>query len=111
MSKLSMITSFWKNRDQFERVFTKEKFDAMTRMIPLIYKGEYKPSKWRHLVIGVAAIVYVVSPLDFLPEVALGPIGILDDIAILAFGIKYINKELNHFLEWEDNLRDTIFND
>ncbi len=33
----------------------------------------------------VAAIAYFISPLDFLPELILGPIGYMDDIAIAAY--------------------------
>ncbi len=32
-----------------------------------------------------AAIAYFISPLDFLPELILGPLGFLDDIAIVAY--------------------------
>lgn len=111
MSKLSLLNSFWRNREEFKDVFTLDKFEALTRMLPLIIKGEYKPSKWRHIVLGFGALVYVISPLDFIPEVALGPIGLLDDIAILAFGANSINKELINFLAWEEQQRDTLFVD
>lgn len=33
------------------------------------------------------AIAYFVSPLDLIPEVVLGPIGFLDDIAIAAYAL------------------------
>lgn len=32
-----------------------------------------------------AAIVYFISPIDFLPEAILGPIGYMDDIAVAAY--------------------------
>ncbi len=32
-----------------------------------------------------AAIAYYVSPLDFIPELVLGPVGFVDDIAIAAY--------------------------
>ncbi|MGI9526425.1 MAG: YkvA family protein [Weeksellaceae bacterium] len=111
MSKLSLLTSFWRRKDDFKGVFTKEKFDALTRMIPLIYQGEYKPEKWSRFLLGVGALIYVLSPLDFIPEVALGPLGLLDDIAILAFAANSINKELNSFLDWEESERDILFVD
>jgi uncharacterized membrane protein YkvA (DUF1232 family) len=31
----------------------------------------------------IAALVYVVSPFDFIPEIIAGPLGIADDAAIL----------------------------
>lgn len=39
-----------------------------------------------------AAVTYFVSPLDFLPELLLGPLGYIDDIAILAW---VLNSMLN----------------
>jgi uncharacterized membrane protein YkvA (DUF1232 family) len=36
--------------------------------------------------IPVAAIAYVLSPLDLLPALALGPVGTLDDVGIILLG-------------------------
>ena len=41
----------------------------------------------------VAVIAYFISPIDLLPEMLLGPIGYLDDIALTAYVInEYINQ-------------------
>ena len=41
----------------------------------------------------VAVIAYFISPLDLLPELFLGPLGYLDDIALSAYVInQYINE-------------------
>jgi uncharacterized membrane protein YkvA (DUF1232 family) len=41
----------------------------------------------------VAVIAYFISPIDLLPEIILGPIGYLDDIALTAYVInEYINQ-------------------
>jgi len=40
-----------------------------------------------------AAIVYFVSPLDIVPEILLGPVAWLDDIALAAY---VLNRLLNH---------------
>lgn len=41
------------------------------------------------IIVTVLAIIYIVSPVDFLPELVLGPIGLADDaVAILiAIGV------------------------
>jgi uncharacterized membrane protein YkvA (DUF1232 family) len=36
------------------------------------------------------AIAYFVSPLDIIPEVFLGPIGFLDDVAVAAFALNSV---------------------
>ena len=41
----------------------------------------------------IAVIAYFISPLDLLPELFLGPLGYLDDIALSAYVInQYINE-------------------
>jgi len=41
----------------------------------------------------IAVIAYFISPIDLLPEIILGPIGYLDDIALSAYVInQYINE-------------------
>ena len=35
------------------------------------------------VLIGIAAIVYGISPLDLAPEAILGPLGLLDDAGVL----------------------------
>lgn len=41
----------------------------------------------------IAVIAYFISPLDFLPEMILGPLGYFDDIALTAYVInQYINE-------------------
>jgi uncharacterized membrane protein YkvA (DUF1232 family) len=41
----------------------------------------------------IAGIAYFISPIDFLPEAILGPIGYMDDIAISAYILnEFINK-------------------
>jgi uncharacterized membrane protein YkvA (DUF1232 family) len=37
--------------------------------------------------IPVAALAYVISPLDLLPELALGPLGTLDDVGIIMLAL------------------------
>jgi uncharacterized membrane protein YkvA (DUF1232 family) len=36
------------------------------------------------ILVGIAAIVYGISPLDLAPEAILGPLGLLDDLGVFA---------------------------
>lgn len=67
---------------------------AFVRMMISAFRGNYSP-KTINLFIGTAVIIYVISPLDFIPGI------LLDDAAIVFFALKYFRKELNRFLEWE----------
>ena len=48
----------------------------------------------------VAVLIYVVSPLDLIPDVIPG-IGWLDDILAVTYIISLTIEELNRFQEWE----------
>ena len=45
-----------------------------------------------------AAITYFISPIDFLPEALLGPVGYMDDIALAAFVLNSIVNNTNEEL-------------
>ena len=45
----------------------------------------------KHKVLLVSGLAYYISPIDFMPEAILGPIGYLDD---LVFGVYILNKVL-----------------
>jgi uncharacterized membrane protein YkvA (DUF1232 family) len=37
------------------------------------------PTTW---VVGIAAVVYTVAPIDLIPELVLGPLGFVDDVGL-----------------------------
>ena len=59
--------------------------------------GAYKEYEVKKLVIIVAAIIYVVTPIDLLPDFM--PPGLIDDISILAWAIKQAATELSRYKE------------
>jgi uncharacterized membrane protein YkvA (DUF1232 family) len=63
--------------------------DIFYLLIKLVRDSEVPQSKKVKL---VSAIAYFISPIDFLPEAFLGPIGYMDDIAIAAY---VLNDMLN----------------
>lgn len=66
------------------------------KMISAAFKGEFKLKK-RNILITLGGLLYVLSPLDFLPAALLGPIGLADDAAILVLVYKRITGELERF--------------
>lgn len=111
MSKLSNIIGIWRNRNEYEQIFTREKIYAFSRMIPLMIKGDYRPKKRRNLFFGVVALAYLISPIDIIPEIIFGPFGLIDDFAILFFAIRRIEKEVINFLAWEETQKNILFVD
>lgn len=58
-----------------------------------IIHGRYKDYSTSALLLAVGAILYVVSPLDIVPDVLVG-LGFIDDVAIVTWAISQLNKEL-----------------
>lgn len=45
------------------------------------------------IILGIVlCCLYIISPVDLLPEIAVGPLGFIDDAAVLAFMISLIKK-------------------
>ena len=58
------------------------------------------------LAYSLVAILYVVSPIDLIPD-SIGVIGYFDDAAFVAGVLPFIKKDLDDYLEWR-NLNDLI---
>lgn len=49
--------------------------------------------------LAVACVIYVLSPIDFIPEIALGPLGVVDDIGAVVVGVIAAKKALKESRE------------
>ncbi|MNP05985.1 hypothetical protein D3C76_979510 [compost metagenome] len=63
------------------------------------WRGEYRAISPKALVTVVAGLLYFVSPVDAIPDWLLG-VGMLDDIAVLAWVLKAVSDELAAFSAW-----------
>ncbi len=81
-----------------------EKVKAFFNMLGDYKKGSYKPDNM-NLFLGFVATLYIISPIDIIPEALFGPFGLIDDFGILLFGMKYFNKEIIKYLAWRDTQR------
>lgn len=87
--------------------FPKESFkdtwpylQAMLRLIRAYYRGDYRAITESTLIVIIAAIIYVVSPLDVIPD-AIPAIGYLDDATVLALALRRTRQDLDDFMIWE----------
>ena len=55
---------------------------------------------WR-LGLMAAAVAYVVWPVDMIPELLLGPAGLVDDAVVVTWLSGAVLSETGRFLEWE----------
>jgi uncharacterized membrane protein YkvA (DUF1232 family) len=80
----------------------KEKFFVLGRIIKAYAKGHYKASPWKTFIIIVAAVIYFINPLDFIPDLI--PIaGLADDFAVLLWVYNAVSGEVEKFLSWEQS--------
>ena len=72
---------------------------ALFRMLRDTARGRYRPATMT-VVSAVAVILYILSPIDLIPDFLLG-IGLLDDAAFFMWMLGKIRGELDRFVEWE----------
>ena len=75
-------------------------FQAMLRLIRAYSNGVYRDVPDSTLVVIIAAIIYVVNPLDVIPD-ALPALGFLDDGTVLALAVRRSRQALDDFMTWE----------
>ena len=75
-------------------------FQAMLRLIRAYSQGTYRDVPESTLVVIIAAIIYVVNPLDVIPD-ALPALGFLDDATVLALAVRRSRQTLDDFMAWE----------
>ena len=63
------------------------------------WRGEYRAVSTKSMLSVVAGLMYFLSPFDAVPDWIPG-IGMLDDIAVLAWVMKSLESELNAFRAW-----------
>jgi uncharacterized membrane protein YkvA (DUF1232 family) len=77
--------------------------------LPLLFRllkawkdGSYRGLSVRTLASLAAALLYVLSPVDLMPDFIPG-IGLIDDAAVLAFLLHSMAQDLAAFRVWEQN--------
>lgn len=63
-------------------------------------KGKYKKIPWWVISTATFALLYVLNPLDIIPDV-IPIIGQLDDIAVIAICLLLIEQQLHDYKEWK----------
>ncbi len=77
-----------------------DELKALLRLVRAYAKGDYRKISWESMVVVVGALLYLVSPIDVIPDFLLGS-GFLDDAGVLAFAFRRVHKEVEEFPEWE----------
>jgi uncharacterized membrane protein YkvA (DUF1232 family) len=75
-------------------------FQTMLRLVRAYCQGNYRDIDESTLVVIIAAIIYVVNPLDLIPD-AIPALGFLDDATVLALAVRRTRQTLDDFMTWE----------
>lgn len=89
--------SFEKNRGPLTEVWSY--LTALFRLLKAYIRKDYRDIPWGSIVLVIAAIIYFVSPIDFMPDMLPG--GFIDDAAVIAYVVTQIKADLDNFLAWE----------
>ncbi len=73
---------------------------TMFALIRAYWRGDYRQLPWTRVAAIVAALLYVLSPLDLIPDF-LTAAGLLDDALILSICLKMIRGDLVQFRRWQ----------
>lgn len=77
-----------------------ESLQTLTRLIKAAVTGEYTGIPTSTIVGGIAVLLYFLTPIDFVPDF-IPVIGLLDDVALLAWFMTGIKNEMDKFEAWE----------
>lgn len=81
----------------FAAVF--DDFRTLIRLCVAYSRGHYRDIPPDQLVVILGGLIYVVSPLDLIPDVLPG--GFVDDAVVVGWVVKTVRSELDAFREWE----------
>jgi uncharacterized membrane protein YkvA (DUF1232 family) len=74
---------------------------ALPRLVGARFRGEYRGVAWGRLIAMAVALVYLVSPVDFVPEAIFGFLGLGDDGVVLLWLVGTVFDEAERYLAWE----------
>ena len=90
------------NASFLSRIF--EDFKLLFLLIRDYWKGVYRDvSIWSILVFSIG-IIYILSPIDIIPDFNLG-IGQIDDAVVLLLCLNFLEKDLYKYKKWKAQVK------
>jgi uncharacterized membrane protein YkvA (DUF1232 family) len=74
---------------------------SVPRLVAATFLGRYRGTTRARLLAMALAVVYVVSPVDLVPELFVPLLGLVDDAFVVAWLAGSVLRETERFLEWE----------
>lgn len=73
---------------------------VMYGMLKDYRKGVYTKVPWFTIATIAFAFLYILNPLDIIPDFIPG-LGYIDDLGVLTFGLRFIESDLHNYLDWK----------
>ena len=99
LSILATLHSYMKNRGMLN---VRKDLMLLADYISDIVHGRYKGYNATAIVMALAGVIYVISPLDVVPDFL--PFGFLDDVSIITWIISKLSSELSKYEQWKNRL-------
>lgn len=77
------------------------RLQAVPRLVRATLGGSYAGTTRGRLGLLAAAVAYIVSPVDLVPEIVLPVLGAADDAVVISWAVKTLLEETDRFLAWE----------
>lgn len=81
---------------------------SLPRLVRATFRGDYAGTTRGRLVMLVGAVLYVVSPIDLVPEMILPILGLADDALVISWIAVSLVNETESFLSWERDRDRTV---
>lgn len=101
------INKLTKKKRRLQKILSLKAFSSKKKKLKLFIeilrqyqKGEYRQIPWRSVSAIAFTLLYIINPLDFVPDV-LPIIGYIDDVSVFMTLISLAEKDLNEFEEWK----------
>lgn len=74
---------------------------ALPRMLKARMRGQYRELSTSKIVLLLAALAYIISPIDLVPELFIPLFGAADDVGVAVWLTAILLGETERFLHWE----------
>lgn len=84
--------------NKFQQLF--DVAQTLVRLVRRYASGEYRQISTTTIVSGLAVLLYVLSPIDLIPDF-IPVVGFLDDLSLISWFVVKFQGEITRFREWE----------
>lgn len=74
----------------------------MFSMIRDYWYGNYRSVPWKTIAAVAGALLYVLNPLDVIPDLIFG-FGLIDDAGVVALCLKLVESDLLRYAAWKEH--------